>query len=254
MLNSTNPICIVVSSDGARHTLAYYLGCTSHTQCTPFLYEYTCHRNAPNLWIAVTAASLSSSASFLPIVLQETARRRLNVHNYSGQGTIMGPGAFQTLQSWLGSVQAVRQRFDEETLWVLQRMIPSPMEITTSTITEDTELEWVLARSLDDQQQQQRSGRQSPAPAWMNSLASWKSEPARPGIDPRCVVCMDSRASVAFVDCGHQIVCDECVCIYWSHHSGNKRQCLVCRKPIQHAPIHLIPSEPAPVNKDHAMV
>jgi hypothetical protein len=46
-----------------------------------------------------------------------------------------------------------------------------------------------------------------------------------------CVVCMDSRASICFVDCAHQVVCDECVRIMWTR-SDLARQCPVCRTEV----------------------
>lgn len=52
-------------------------------------------------------------------------------------------------------------------------------------------------------------------------------EPVSDG-EQGCVVCYVNRASVCFVDCGHQVLCDVCVKKLWT---SVKRECPVCRNP-----------------------
>lgn len=49
--------------------------------------------------------------------------------------------------------------------------------------------------------------------------------------DPECVVCCDKRASICFVDCGCQVMCDECVRDMWEK-CVNGKQCPTCRTDI----------------------
>lgn len=237
-------ILIVFASEGMLHTFVFYMGLTQYRGRR---YEYRC-QGLPPIWLSV----VDETQSLAP-VLEFAARNRLNVHNYTRRG-ISGPGGLQTVQQWLGNTgQSVRQRYGEQVTWFLQRALPNEHAVvyhavTTTTVDEDAELQSVLNHSLETYD----AGRKSPSPAWVEPLRCFKSEPAVPGVHPLCVSCLVSRASVAFVDCGHQVICDECACAFWSQPEGFKKQCLICRKPIQHAPVHLIPSEPLAV--DQAMV
>jgi hypothetical protein len=248
-------VMIVFASDGARHTLVFYLGISLHAQVASSVYEYR-HPTLPPLWIAVAYDTLSMVSA-----LDFATRNRCNVHNYTRQG-MQGPGGLHTIQTWIGDGTTVRQRYGDELAWYIQRGLPGPspsqpyrpVSPLPNADDDAAELERVLARSLESYAMDQ--GRRSPclAPAWVEPLRGYKSEPAIPGVHPTCLACLESRATLAFVDCGHQVMCDECACDFWSQPGGPKRQCLVCRKPIQHAPIHLFPSEPIPVNKDQPMV
>lgn len=255
-------ILVVFASDGMRHTFVFYLGITLWREVGPCIYEYRCP-DRPPLWIAVVQESPTAALAF-------AARHQLNVHNYTRHG-IMGPGGLHTVQQWLGNTCTVRQRYGDEVTYFIQRELqgtaatflsPSTAAPTTAPpfhspsesqsffgSTESTAeplidtLERVLARSLESYAAEQ-SGRQSPCPGWVEPLRRFPSEPAVPGVHPQCLVCLEKRASVALVDCGHQVICDECACICWSSGGGLRRECLVCRKPIRGAPVHLFPSEP----------
>lgn len=253
-------ILVVFGSDAMRHTFVFYLGITLYREVAPGIYEYHCPGMSP-LWIAV-----ASQQETLSSILQFAFQRRLNVHNYTRHG-IMGPGGLQTVQQWLGNTCTVRQRYGDEVAWFIQRELPgggggggrsgdipsSPAHHHLPDASNDADLERVLARSLEAYAEEM-AGRRSPCPGWVESLRRFKSEPAVPGVDPLCRCCLVSRATVALADCGHQAICDECACAAWSQSGGVKRQCLVCRKPIQQAPIHLFPSEPIPVNKNQQSV
>lgn len=251
-MDTHSRLLVVFASDGMRHTFVFYLGITLYREVAPSVYEYRCP-DRPPLWIAVVAHEEAAASVFAFAM-----RHHLNVHNYTRHG-IMGPGGLHTVQQWLGNSCTVRQRYGDEVTYFIQRELPaltpmaSPLSLTTTSAEEatasplmDTELERVLAHSLEAYAAE-RAGRRSPCPpGWAESLRRFKSEPAVPGVHPRCLVCLESRASLAFVDCGHQVICDECACVSWCQQAGSalKRECLVCRKPIRQAPIHLFPSEP----------
>lgn len=55
---------------------------------------------------------------------------------------------------------------------------------------------------------------------------------ARPH-DPCCIVCTDNRATICFVECGHQIMCDDCVRTMCQT-AGVRRECPSCRAPMGH--------------------
>lgn len=47
-----------------------------------------------------------------------------------------------------------------------------------------------------------------------------------------CIICMEWRASICFVPCGHQQMCDDCVSQWWHKQCGNNWSCPMCRTPI----------------------
>lgn len=55
-----------------------------------------------------------------------------------------------------------------------------------------------------------------------------KEEVAQEG-DPVCITCTGNRASILFIDCGHQCMCDECV-RQMLQLQGVKRNCPYCRE------------------------
>jgi Zinc finger, C3HC4 type (RING finger) len=240
---------MLVDSEGIRHLLIYNLSLVLQSHVGPHVYEYT-HGGgggggiASPIWIAVVSDCIP------PALLQYAVLNRLNVHNYTRNG-IRGPGGLQTIQSWMGNTRTVRQHFGDEVAWFLQTALSGEAAAATTVAVasspirsnDDLVLERALARSLEAYAEDQ--GRRSPCvPPWVETLRRFPSEPAVPGVHPKCIVCLESRATVAFVDCGHQVMCDPCACTFWSQPGGPMRQCLICRKPIQNAPIHLFPSEP----------
>jgi hypothetical protein len=66
------------------------------------------------------------------------------------------------------------------------------------------------------------------AEGWESVLKD-KSEPKQVG-QPLCIVCLESRASICLVECGHQVMCDECVRIIWSR-ADVAHSCPVCQAP-----------------------
>lgn len=68
--------------------------------------------------------------------------------------------------------------------------------------------------------------RLSLAEGW-ESVLKEKSEPKQVG-QPLCIVCLESRASICLVECGHQVMCDECVRIIWSR-ADVAHSCPVCQ-------------------------
>lgn len=47
----------------------------------------------------------------------------------------------------------------------------------------------------------------------------------------KCVICFTNNASIAFINCGHFVTCEECSEKLMKEYSY-KRRCPVCRKPI----------------------
>jgi len=54
-----------------------------------------------------------------------------------------------------------------------------------------------------------------------------KSTPKKKG-RPVCIVCLVSEATICLVECGHQVMCDECVREIWTR-SSLKKACPVCQ-------------------------
>ena len=62
----------------------------------------------------------------------------------------------------------------------------------------------------------------------------WSTVPvAYPAFSTRCIVCRDRGVEVAFIGCGHAVVCADCgrMCLFGSHSS--KGTCPLCRRPIE---------------------
>ncbi len=49
--------------------------------------------------------------------------------------------------------------------------------------------------------------------------------------DALCCVCLTSRASIAYVECGHQIICDGCFKACFTR-TSLKHECQVCKTPV----------------------
>lgn len=49
--------------------------------------------------------------------------------------------------------------------------------------------------------------------------------------DKKCVICFTNNASMAFINCGHMVTCEECSAKLMKEYSSKKR-CPVCRKSI----------------------
>lgn len=81
-----------------------------------------------------------------------------------------------------------------------------------------------------EQMREQRAKERVPVPkTWEQTLAA-QSEPAEPN-QPVCVVCLDKKATVCFVDCGHQVTCDDCVREMWSR-VDVAHECPVCKADV----------------------
>lgn len=65
-----------------------------------------------------------------------------------------------------------------------------------------------------------------PPPGW-EAILKAQSDAIVAG-QPECVVCCDKRASICFVECGHQVACDECVRTLWTR-TDLRHECPCCR-------------------------
>lgn len=99
----------------------------------------------------------------------------------------------------------------------------------------DEDSDFLLAQHLSLQEEQPTPSSSSSSsrgikrlrktpPAWESVLK--QAEPITPGL-PACVACHSNRASICF-DCGHQVMCDECV-RQMCQLPGVRRACPVCR-------------------------
>jgi hypothetical protein len=95
---------------------------------------------------------------------------------------------------------------------------------------EDPELTLGIELSLQEQDKPLKKLRLLPSD-WKHVLKE-KSEPIAKEGDPVCKVCMECRPSICFVECGHQVACDECVRIMWTE-SKIHRVCIVCKTPVE---------------------
>jgi len=87
-------------------------------------------------------------------------------------------------------------------------------------------------RSLNQEQPttnalEPRTKRLKLQPSWESVLK--QSEHPKSDFDPICMVCQEHKATICFVQCSHQVACDECVRIYFSN-ANSKRECFVCRE------------------------
>jgi hypothetical protein len=95
-----------------------------------------------------------------------------------------------------------------------------------------SEIEEALRASMVQYEQvrEARAKERVPVPkTWEQTLAA-HSEPVEPN-QPVCVVCIDKKATVCFVDCGHQVACDDCVREMWSR-VDVAHECPVCKSPV----------------------
>jgi hypothetical protein len=99
---------------------------------------------------------------------------------------------------------------------------------------EDDDFVLVQDASLNQNQPPPRVGevkRRKIEKTWEEILKP-KSEPVvEQSLDPVCVICMENKATICFVDCQHQVCCDECVRNILSR-KDTKVRCPVCLEPI----------------------
>jgi hypothetical protein len=97
--------------------------------------------------------------------------------------------------------------------------------------TEDEDPELVAALRESERFDQERRAKASnvrvPFVREWSSIVRDASDPIVVG-QPICCVCLEKRASICFVECNHQCMCDECVREVWTR-SDVKHECPVCR-------------------------
>jgi hypothetical protein len=102
---------------------------------------------------------------------------------------------------------------------------------SASSSSSDDDLQQAIRESLEEEARVAAEAANKVVPLeedWKRVLK--KSEPVMAGY-PVCMVCLTSRASICFVDCGHQVACDECVEIMRTR-TGVCKQCIVCRSDL----------------------
>ncbi len=93
------------------------------------------------------------------------------------------------------------------------------------------DLEVAIRNSLQDEEARQRESSKRVRPLddeWQAVLKT--SEPIVPG-QPVCMVCMESRASICFIPCGHLVTCDDCVRVMKTK-TDLCATCIVCRSEL----------------------
>lgn len=120
-----------------------------------------------------------------------------------------------------------------------QHMLGSPMRITFrrtrravnySDDYDDSEYQLALRESerFDQARRAEASNVRIPFKREWNEIAHETADEIVAG-QPMCVVCRLKRATICFVDCNHQAVCDECVREIYTRTDVN-HECPVCRK------------------------
>jgi hypothetical protein len=137
-------------------------------------------------------------------------------------------------------LQATRAQFDDERAHLQQLLHQEQAKLQTE-VSRRTELEEQIASLQEEMeaiqllQQQQQNAVQS---AQLEAAASSSSEEAAsedqgPADDESdahaCAVCLDNPRSVAFLPCGHVVVCEKCAEDLEARHSD----CIVCRTAIE---------------------
>ncbi len=120
-----------------------------------------------------------------------------------------------------------------------QHMLGSPMRITFRRTRrrvydydqEDTEYHLALRESerLDQEIRAEAANVRIPFKREWSDIARETADEIVKG-QPKCVVCKAKRATICFVECNHQAVCDECVREIWTR-TDVKHECPVCRTP-----------------------
>ena len=112
--------------------------------------------------------------------------------------------------------------------------LPPPMvdlDLDSIFAVRDDDLEQAIRNSLNDQEAAASASVNIPlSDDWARVIK--KSEPVLPG-QPVCLVCLASRASICFVECGHQVACDECVQIMRTS-TKLGQNCISCRTEVHH--------------------
>jgi hypothetical protein len=167
------------------------------------------------------------------------------VHLYNGTGAIrmegldnviIAPGASATIAAWLGADQA--QLLDDQTRAEIGRILTSDAVVVRRNWTEDDDTA-ALQAALDasmrayEEEEEQRN-QQRPEPRWKRQMKRHKSEGPAVG-RPKCIVCLEKQATLVLVNCGCQVMCDDCI-DYWADSCPN------CRTAIETAPVHIFPS------------
>ncbi len=94
---------------------------------------------------------------------------------------------------------------------------------------DDTELQAALLESERADQERRAAAAKVRIPfkrEW-SAIVHEQGDDVVPG-QPVCLVCPDKRASICFVDCGHQVLCDACVRTIWER-TDLKHECPTCR-------------------------
>jgi hypothetical protein len=140
-------------------------------------------------------------------------------------------------------LQATRAQFDDERAHLQQLLQQEQAKLQTE-VSRRTELEEQIATMQEEMQaiqllqQQQQNAVQSVQLAQSEAAASSSSEEAAsedqgPADDESdahaCAVCLDNPRSVAFLPCGHVVVCEKCAEDLEARHSD----CIVCRTAIE---------------------
>lgn len=109
-------------------------------------------------------------------------------------------------------------------------MTPHQMTVIEDGDAEDPDFIAAQEASFHHHQQEREPPARRPRrlnPAWEQVLK--EPEVAQQG-DPVCVICHTNRASILFVNCSHQCMCDLCVRQMFELH-GVTRACPMCREP-----------------------
>lgn len=93
---------------------------------------------------------------------------------------------------------------------------------------EDDDAELALALTASLQQPQPQAPPRVLKRTWQDVLEQSRDTPAQPG-QAVCIACRDNRASICFLPCAHQAMCDSCARSWMEANP----QCPICRSPCE---------------------
>lgn len=163
-------------------------------------------------------------ASVLRVTLGDRQRHQL---------TAASPVVRLRLGSAVATVRAPTTTVHEDDLDDIFRQPspPPPPPLQYERESSDEDLQQAIRESLEEEARVAAAESTKIIPleeAWKRVLKA--PEPVAPG-QPACILCIDNRASICFVDCGHQVACDACVEILRTR-AGVCKQCVICRSEV----------------------
>ena len=134
-------------------------------------------------------------------------------------------------------IRKLRGRYERPmTALAMDVLRMSNRPLFTESPTQDPDLDIVIQNSLHDQEiLEQRRDALPPAPIPRDWAIVLKVDDSEEEGDGSCVCCVSKRASICFIECGHQVVCDGCAKELKSRAKGEGENvvCPFCRAQVK---------------------